>query len=79
MESKVDSDNAVFWVEVADDLSSQDRTIYVYYGKSDATYPYLASDQDGTRIFNFPPGFKTLLISLSVHKGSLTCSSTEKM
>jgi len=37
MESKVDSDNAVFWVEVADDLSSSNATIYVYYGKSDAT------------------------------------------
>jgi len=36
MESKVDSDNAVFWVEVADDLSSSNATIYVYYGKIDA-------------------------------------------
>jgi len=38
MEEKVDSDYAVFWVEVADDLSSSSATIYVYYGKSDATY-----------------------------------------
>jgi hypothetical protein len=37
MESKVDGDNAVFWVEVADDLSSSDVTIYIYYDKSDAT------------------------------------------
>jgi len=37
MESKVDSDNAVFWVEVADDLSTVAATIYVYYGKADAT------------------------------------------
>jgi len=37
MESKVDGDYAVFWVEVADDLSSQNQTIYVYYGKADAT------------------------------------------
>jgi len=37
MESKVDSNNAVFWVEVADDLSTTNQTIYVYYGKSDAT------------------------------------------
>jgi hypothetical protein len=37
MESKVDSDNAVFWVEVTDDLSSEAQTIYVYYGKADAT------------------------------------------
>jgi len=37
MEEKVDGDYAVFWVEVADDLSSANATIYVYYGKSDAT------------------------------------------
>ena len=40
IESKTDSDNAVFWVEVADDLSSSAVTIYIYYGKSDATYPF---------------------------------------
>jgi hypothetical protein len=34
---------AVFWVEVKDTLESN-ATIYVYYSKSDATYPYLASD-----------------------------------
>ena len=37
MEEKTDSDNATFWVEVADSLSSSDCTIYVYYGKNDAT------------------------------------------
>jgi hypothetical protein len=37
MESKTDSDNAVFWVEVADSLESSNQTIYIYYGKSDAT------------------------------------------
>ena len=37
MESKTDSDNAVFWVEVADDLSSNNATIYIYYGKATAT------------------------------------------
>jgi hypothetical protein len=37
MESKVDGDYAVFWVEVADDLSTNAVTIYIYYGKSDAT------------------------------------------
>ena len=36
MESKVDSDNAVFWVRIADDLSSSPATIYIYYGKNDA-------------------------------------------
>jgi len=37
MESYTASDNAVFWVEVADDLSTNPVTIYIYYGKSDAT------------------------------------------
>ena len=37
IEEKVDSDYAVFWVEIADNLSSSSVTIYIYYGKSDAT------------------------------------------
>jgi hypothetical protein len=37
IESKVDGDYAVFWVEVADNLSTNPATIYIYYGKSDAT------------------------------------------
>jgi signal peptidase I len=37
METKVDSNYAIFWVEIADDLSSSAVTIYIYYGKSDAT------------------------------------------
>jgi hypothetical protein len=37
MESKVDGDYAVFWVEVPDDLSSNPATIYVYYGNPSAT------------------------------------------
>lgn len=32
MEEKVNGDYAVFWVEVQDDLSSQDAKIYLYYG-----------------------------------------------
>jgi len=45
MEEKVDGDYAVFWVELQYSLDSENQTIYVYYGKSDTTYPYLASDQ----------------------------------
>jgi hypothetical protein len=33
LESKLDGDNAIFWVKVTEDLDS-DRTIYVYYGNS---------------------------------------------
>jgi hypothetical protein len=36
LESKTDSDNAVFWIKVSQDLSNQDIPIYLYYGKSDA-------------------------------------------
>jgi hypothetical protein len=36
MEEKVDGYYAVFWVRVADDLSTNPATIYIYYGKSDA-------------------------------------------
>jgi hypothetical protein len=35
MESKVDGDNAVFWVNVAGSLSSTSQKVYVYFGKSD--------------------------------------------
>jgi len=48
METKTDGDNAIFWVKVADDLGSADRTIYVYYGKSDAT---TTSNPDNTFLF----------------------------
>jgi hypothetical protein len=37
IEEKVDSDYAVFWVEVADDLSTTAATIYIYYGNAGAT------------------------------------------
>ena len=40
--------NATFWVEVADDLSSSNQTIYIYYGKSDAT---TTSNGDNTFLF----------------------------
>ena len=48
METKVDGESATFWVEVSDDLSSVNRTIYMYYGKSDAT---TTSNADNTFVF----------------------------
>jgi len=36
-ERYADSDYAVFWVEVADDLSSTEQSIYIYYGNPAAT------------------------------------------
>ncbi|MEM3589413.1 MAG: DUF2341 domain-containing protein [Candidatus Bathyarchaeia archaeon] len=34
---KVDSSYALFWVKISADISSSGTTIYIYYGKSDAT------------------------------------------
>lgn len=48
IEEKVDGEYAVFWVEVADDLSSNNAIIYIYYGKSDAT---TASNGEDTFLF----------------------------
>lgn len=47
MEEKVDSDYAIFWVEVADDLGSN-QTIYIYYGNAGAS---TTSDGDATFLF----------------------------
>jgi len=53
METSTSGVSAIFWVEVADTLESN-ATIYVYYSKSDATYPYLADDTaQGTATFLF--------------------------
>jgi len=37
IESKSDGVQAVFWVEISDDLSTNSATIYIYYGNSSAT------------------------------------------
>ena len=37
IENKTDSDNAVFWVEVADDLSTKPSIIYVYYSNNNVS------------------------------------------
>lgn len=53
LETKVDGDNAVFWVKVADDLSTVSATICIYYGNPSATS---GSDGDSTFLFfdHFP-------------------------
>lgn len=52
LESKVDSDNAVFWVKISGDLTASSQTIYVYYGNSGASS---ISNADST--FGFYDGF----------------------
>jgi len=80
MESKVDSDNAVFWVEVAEIPAS--CTIYVYYGKSDAT-----TTSNGDNTFNFFDDFPGTSLDLTkwdvvagtptVDSSILTCTGAE--
>lgn len=48
MESKVDSDYAIFWVKVSESLNSKDQTIYLYHGKADAI-----TTSNGTNTFIF--------------------------
>jgi len=57
MEEKVDSDYATFWVKVADDLSTENQTIYVYYGNPVATYPYGADQTEMDNTFLFADHF----------------------
>ena len=81
LESKVDSDHAIFWVEVADDLSTNPAAIYIYYGNPTAT---TTSNGDSTFVFfdDFlgtsldttkwnSPHFADAGTSLSVHDGLL--------
>jgi hypothetical protein len=37
IQSKTDGNSAVFWVEIAASLETTSQTVYVYYGKSDAS------------------------------------------
>jgi len=48
IEKKIDSDYAIVWVKISDDLSVYDKRIYVYYGNAGAAS---AADGDGTFIF----------------------------
>jgi hypothetical protein len=56
LESETDSSSAIFWVEIADDLSGANSAIYVYYGKSDAT-----TTSNGTNTFLFFDDFSGTL------------------
>jgi len=48
MQEKVNGRYAIFWVEVADDLSSNNQTIYLYYGNSS-----LSTTSNGVDTFIF--------------------------
>jgi hypothetical protein len=78
IEEKVDGNYAVFWVEVSEDLGS-DRTIYVYYGKSDAT-----TTSNGNNTFPFFDDFSgdlskwtSLLGTWKIVGGELRSTATD--
>jgi len=51
LKSKTDSNNGVFWIEIADSLESSPATIYIYYGNAGASS---ISNFDATFIFGDP-------------------------
>jgi len=58
MESKTDDDNAVFWIKISSNLGSN-QTIYVYYGRSSATYTDTYTDEEhGENTFLFFDNFE---------------------
>jgi len=65
IESKVDGQYADFWVEVAEDLSLVNRTIYVYYGKSDKT-----TTSNGSNTFLFFDDFTGDLSKWTIVSGT---------
>ena len=54
MENKTDGNQAVFWVQVAGNLSASDQTIYLYYGNSFAT-----TTSSGNGTFQFFDDFRS--------------------
>lgn len=64
IENKINGVSATFWVEVADDLSTVDRTIYLYYGKSGTT-----STSNGDNTFIFFDDFETNLNKWTLYHG----------
>ena len=58
MEEKVDSDYAIFWIEVPNIPANGTADIYIYYGNSDAVY-----DGDGAQVFDVFDDFSTDTLS----------------
>lgn len=74
MEEKTDGDYAVFWIKIPDDLSTEDATIYMYYGKSDAT-----TTSNGDTTFLLFDDFLTTSLNetlWSVEQGDFSLSSS---
>jgi hypothetical protein len=69
LEQKTDSNNAIFWVKVNDDLSSSAATIYVYYGNASA-----ANASNGANTFLFFDDF-----SGDLSKWTIDPANTDKV
>lgn len=69
-ESKTDSDNAVFWVQVAADLSTENQDIYIYYGNAGQS----TSASNGSNTFLFFDDF-----SGDLSKWTIDAENTDKI
>jgi len=65
MASKVDSNNAVFWVKIPDNISASPSTIYIYYGMASAT-----TTSNGANTFLFFDDFSGDLSKWTVESSS---------
>ena len=74
IEEKTDSDYAIFWVKISDNLSDENVTIFIYYGKNDAT-----TTSNGENTFLFFDDFPGTALDLSKwnKSGSPTISNSE--
>ena len=78
-QEKVDSNYAIFWVKIAANLTTSSATIYMYYGKSDAT---TTSSGDNTFIFfdDFPgSSYDTLKWNLTQGTSPTVANSEVKL
>jgi len=72
IEKKVDSNYAIFWIEIINDLSVYDAKIYIYYGKVGAT-----SVANGDATFIFFDDFETDLSKWNLFGTPLPSLSTD--
>jgi hypothetical protein len=75
LEDKTDGDYAAFWVKVSDNLSVSDATIYMYYGKNDAS-----TTSNGYKTFVFFDDFSGTSLNSSlwvVRQGDISISNGE--
>ena len=75
MQEKTDGDRAVFWVEIAEDLSSENRTIYINYGNDSATT--LSNGEDTFIFFDDFLGTALDATKWDIHNGNANISVSD--